>query len=161
MTEESAKGKLTLSGKKTLTLKATSKPSASDGRKVVQVEVRKKRVISPAQSKPTKPVEIDEATAQKLKLLAEAKEHDAIRKQQEEAKEILRQKKQAEREQAALAEKEAEEKAAAASVVEQDQEETTTIKEVKSEKSEKSAPKSDSNQEYRNKKSKDYDDGIK
>ena len=158
MTEESAKGKLTLSGKKTLTLKATSKPSASDGRKVVQVEVRKKRVISPNQSKPAKPVEIDEATAQKLKLLAEAKEHDAIRKQQEEAKEVLRQKKQAEREQAALAEKEAEEKAAAAAVVEQDQEETTTIKEVKSEKSEKSAPKSDSNQEYRNKKSKDYDD---
>ena len=47
MTEESTKGKLTLSGKSTLTLKKTGKTAASDGKKVVQVEVRKKRIISP------------------------------------------------------------------------------------------------------------------
>ena len=69
MTEESAKGKLTLSGKSTLTLKNLNKSPAADGKKVVQVEVRKKRVINQtAQAAPKK--EIDEATAQKLKLLA-------------------------------------------------------------------------------------------
>ena len=60
MTEESAKGKLTLSGKSTLTLKNLNKSPAADGKKVVQVEVRKKRVINQtAQAAPKK--EIDEA----------------------------------------------------------------------------------------------------
>ena len=41
MTEDSAKTKLTLSGKKTLTLKGLGeKASSHDGKKVVQVEVR-------------------------------------------------------------------------------------------------------------------------
>ena len=49
MTEDNAKSKLTLSGKKTLTLKNLSDARpAGDGKKVVQVEVRKKRVINPA-----------------------------------------------------------------------------------------------------------------
>ena len=44
MTDNAGK-KLTLSGKSTLTLKNLGKPAVSDGRKVVQVEVRKKRII--------------------------------------------------------------------------------------------------------------------
>ena len=65
MTEDNAKEKLTLSGKKTLTLKnmGDTKPSG-DGKKVVQVEVRKKRVINPTVPA-TKEVKIDEATAAK------------------------------------------------------------------------------------------------
>ena len=99
MTEESASGKLTLSKKSTLTLKNVSKPTASDGKKVVQVEVRKKRVsATAAQPKVTPKVEIDEATAQKLKLLAEAKEYEAKRKQEEEAKEEKREKQKAAKE---------------------------------------------------------------
>ncbi len=89
MTEDNGK-KLTLSGKSTLTLKKTNLAS-KDGKKVVQVEVRKKRFVSqPAQPKPS--VEIDAAMAQKLELLAKAKEHDAKRKQEEEEKALLRQK---------------------------------------------------------------------
>ena len=105
MTEDSTKGKLTLSGK-TLTLKKTNKSSAGDGKKVVQVEVRKKRVITPSVKDAVKKVEIDEETAQKLKLIAEAKQHDAQKKKEEEAKEAQRQKQLKEREKA-LAEKQA------------------------------------------------------
>lgn len=62
-----------------------------EGKKVVQVEVRKKRFVNPqTQSKPA--VEIDETLAQKLELLAKAKEHEAKRKQEEEEKALLRQK---------------------------------------------------------------------
>ena len=90
MTEDNAKSKLTLSGKKTLTLKNLSDARpAGDGKKVVQVEVRKKRVINPA-APAGKEVKIDEATAAKLKLIAEAKEHDARRQQEEEEKAALR-----------------------------------------------------------------------
>ena len=78
MADESAKGKLTLSGKSTLTLKNVGKSSVSEGRKMVQVEVRKKRTISSSPA-PAAKVEIDEATAQKLRLIAEAKEHEAKR----------------------------------------------------------------------------------
>ena len=42
MTEDNGK-KLTLSGKSTLTLKKTNTSAKTDGRKMVQVEVRKKR----------------------------------------------------------------------------------------------------------------------
>ena len=92
MTEDNAKSKLTLSGKKTLTLKNLSDARpAGDGKKVVQVEVRKKRVINPA-APAGKEVKIDEATAAKLKLIAEAKEHEARRQQEEEEKAALRQK---------------------------------------------------------------------
>ena len=51
MTEDNAKNKLTLSGKSTLTLKGIGDAAKShnrDGKKVVQVEVRKKRVINQA-----------------------------------------------------------------------------------------------------------------
>jgi translation initiation factor IF-2 len=99
MTEENTKGKLTLSGKATLTLKGVNKNTATDGKKFVQVEVRKKRIINQAPTQAPK-VEIDEATAQKLKLIADAKEHDARRKQEEEAKELSRKKQQEEREKA-------------------------------------------------------------
>ncbi len=95
MTEDNAKNKLTLSGKTTLTLKSlgeTSKTHNRDGKKVVQVEVRKKRVINPAAAKPEAKVEIDEETAAKLRLIAEAKEFENKRKQEEEEKALLRQK---------------------------------------------------------------------
>ena len=48
MTEDNAKGRLTLSGKSTLTLKnlGDAAQSRHDGKKVVQVEVRKKRIVS-------------------------------------------------------------------------------------------------------------------
>lgn len=105
MTEDNGK-KLTLSGKSTLTLKKTNMTLKPEGKKVVQVEVRKKRFVNPqTQSKPA--VEIDETLAQKLELLAKAKEHEAKRKQEEEEKALLRQKQKEE------AEKEAREKAAA------------------------------------------------
>ena len=75
MTQDNANNKLTLSGKSTLTLKNIGDASRShshDGKKFVQVEVRKKRIINPAAVAEPK-VEIDEVTAQKLKLIAEAK----------------------------------------------------------------------------------------
>ena len=87
MTEDNGK-KLTLSGKPTLTLKKTNPATKTDGRKMVQVEVRKKRFVTQANATPTKPAEIDEALAQKLELLAKAKEHDAKRKLEEEEKEL-------------------------------------------------------------------------
>ena len=94
MTEDNAKGKLTLSGKSTLTLKKNSdgslKTHSSDGKKVVQVEVRKKRIIGASRAEEPK-VQIDEAMAAKLKLIAEAKEHEAKRRQEEEEKERQRQ----------------------------------------------------------------------
>ena len=90
MTEDNAKNKLTLSGKSTLTLRGLSdksKSTANDGKKIVQVEVRKKRVINPSAVNTASKVEIDEATAAKLRLIAEAKEHEAKRRQEEEEKE--------------------------------------------------------------------------
>ena len=74
MTDDNAKGKLTLSPKSTLTLKNPAKSGMADGKKMVQVEVRKKRTISTTGEIKTPKVEIDEATAQKLRLIAEAKE---------------------------------------------------------------------------------------
>lgn len=91
MTEDNAKSKLTLSGKSTLTLKNLGdKAHTHEGKKVVQVEVRKKRVINPNAQPAENNVKIDEATAMKLKLIAEAKEHEARRRQEEEEKERLR-----------------------------------------------------------------------
>lgn len=92
MAEDNAKTKLTLSGKSTLTLKNAGRGSTSDGKKMVQVEVRKKRMVSTNVQEPAKVQKIDEATAQKLKLIAEAKEHEAKRRQEQEEKELLRQK---------------------------------------------------------------------
>ena len=109
MTEDNGK-KLTLSGKSTLTLKRTNTSLSSEGRKVVQVEVRKKRFVQ--QQTPAKSaVEIDEALAQKLELLAKAKEHEAKRKQEEAEKELLRKKQREEAE--ALRKQQEEEKAKA------------------------------------------------
>lgn len=110
MTEDNAKKKLTLSGKSTLTLKlgGGTKPQSSDGKKMVQVEVRKKRVIGQPQAKEEKKTPIDEETAAKLKLIAEAKEYDSKRRQEEEERNLLRQK-QKEEELKKQQEKEAEE----------------------------------------------------
>ncbi|MBE6452621.1 MAG: translation initiation factor IF-2 [Alphaproteobacteria bacterium] len=111
MTDESNKGKLTLSGKSTLTLKGLGEANKShgrDGKKIVQVEVRKKRVIMPNAVKTEQKVEIDEATATKLRLIAEAKEYENKRRQEEEERNALRQK-QKEEEQERQKQKEAEE----------------------------------------------------
>ncbi len=99
MTEDNAKNKLTLSGKSTLTLKGISdgaKMHNRDGKKVVQVEVRKKRIISANVSKVENTVKIDDETAAKLKLIAEAKEYEQRRRQEEEEKAQLRQKRKEE-----------------------------------------------------------------
>jgi len=98
MTEDNAKSKLTLSPKPTLTLKNLGNRGATaDGKKVVQVEVRKKRIITPGQPA-EKEVKIDEATAAKLRLIAEAKEHEAKRQLEEEEKAALRRKQKEEEE---------------------------------------------------------------
>ena len=97
MADDNAKTKLTLSLKPTLTLKNPVRTGSESGRKMVQVEVRKKRGAPAAQTSDAKK-EIDEATAQKLKLIASAKEHEAKRQQEEEEKEVVRQQIKAERE---------------------------------------------------------------
>ncbi|HCU59106.1 MAG TPA: translation initiation factor IF-2 [Alphaproteobacteria bacterium] len=97
MAEDNAKTKLTLSGKKTLTLKAPVRSNTDSGKKMVQVEVRKKRVITATSASEAKK-ELDEATAQKLKLIAEAKEHEAKRQLEEEQKEVVRQQAKAQKE---------------------------------------------------------------
>lgn len=100
MTEDNAKKKLTLSGKPTLTLKlgANVRPQTADGKKMVQVEVRKKRTIGPKAAVEDKKTQIDEETAAKLKLIAEAKEFDNKRRQEEEERYQLRQKQKEEEE---------------------------------------------------------------
>ncbi len=108
MTEDNGK-KLTLSGKSTLTLKKTNLALKPEGRKIVQVEVRKKRFVNP-QTMGQSAKAIDEETAQKLELLAKAKEHEAKRKQEEEEKALLRQKQKEEEE--ALRKKQEEEQKA-------------------------------------------------
>lgn len=99
MSENSGK-KLTLTGKSTLTLKKVgdATKTSGDGKKVVQVEVRKKRVINP-QTAVESHAKIDDVTAAKLKLIAEAKEHEAKRKQEEEEREVLRQQQKEQEEQ--------------------------------------------------------------
>lgn len=110
MADDNAKTKLTLSLKPTLTLKNPVRTGSDGGKKMVQVEVRKKRGASAQQAHEAKK-EIDEATAQKLKLIASAKEHEAKRQQQEEEKEVVRQQIKAEkqREQEELEARQAEE----------------------------------------------------
>ncbi len=168
MAEDNAKGKLTLSGKSTLTLKSLGKTGGSEGKKMVQVEVRKKRIISPSNPSTPQKVEIDEATAQKLRLIAEAKEHDAKRRQEEEAKEQLRQRQREEQEQERLR-LEAEQKAEEA----RKQEEVLKLKKLAEEKAAKekqeqqvknqpqSKPAFNENEEKyssKNKHNKDFDD---
>ncbi len=150
MTEDNAKSKLTLSGKPTLTLKGLGDAARShnrDGKKVVQVEVRKKRIINPGAAKVETKVEIDEETAAKLRLIAEAKEFENKRRQEEEEKARLRQQ-QKEQEEEERKRREAEEEA------------------VRLRESEKSAqpvsvqPESDTKTlaKLRDKKSKEFDD---
>ena len=156
MTDETTKGKLTLSGK--LTLKSIGERKAGgEGKKVVQVEVRKKRVTSPM-AKVEEKVKIDEATAAKLKLIAEAKEFDNKRRQEEEEKALLRQQ-QKERDEAEKArlkaieeekkkKEEAEAKAKEAEDAKQQEKSQMQVQPV----AEKSFVK------IKDKKSKDYDD---
>jgi translation initiation factor IF-2 len=98
MAEDNAKGRLTLSGKSTLTLKSSGHAGMDNGRKMVQVEVRKKRIVTTTGVSEKPKVEIDEVMAQKLRLIAEAKEHEAKRKQEEEAKEEQRRQQREEQE---------------------------------------------------------------
>ncbi|MBR1948334.1 MAG: translation initiation factor IF-2 [Alphaproteobacteria bacterium] len=93
MTEDNEKKKLTLSGKSTLTLKlGNTAKSSNDGKKMIQVEVRKKRVIGQISETKTQNPKIDEETAAKLKLIAEGKEFDNKRRQEEEERNLQRQK---------------------------------------------------------------------
>ncbi len=162
MTDNAGK-KLTLSGKSTLTLKNLGKPAVSDGRKVVQVEVRKKRIIG---AQPTEhAAKIDEATAAKLKLIAEAKEYEAKREQEEKEKEAARQKQKeeaakqkqdAERLQEEKAAKEAAEKAEAE---EKKKEERAAEKKAAPQlNTSKPAEEKQPTVKYKEKKSRDYDD---
>lgn len=149
MTEDNAKSKLTLSGKSTLTLKNLGdKAHTHEGKKVVQVEVRKKRVINPNAQPAENNVKIDEATAMKLKLIAEAKEHEARRRQEEEEKERLRRQEREQEEKERLA-RQAAEKAKKAEMVKEIKSAQITAPVVEAE--EKSFKTKD-------KKSKDYDD---
>lgn len=156
MTEDNAKNKLTLSGKSTLTLKLGDKAKAvnNEGKKVVQVEVRKKRVINPAGANAEPKVKIDDATAAKLRLIAEAKEHEARRRQEEEEKAAARQKQQEEdkrrrdEEAKALAAAKEAEEAARAAAAKQNAKKEEFAEPVAEEKSFKA----------KEKKSKDFDD---
>lgn len=149
MTEDNAKSKLTLSGKSTLTLKNLGdKAHTHEGKKVVQVEVRKKRVINPNAQPAENNVKIDEATAMKLKLIAEAKEHEARRRQEEEEKELLRRQEREQEEKERLARQAAEEAKKA-----------EMVKEIKS--AQITAPVVEAEEKSfktKDKKSKDYDD---
>lgn len=149
MTEDNAKSKLTLSGKSTLTLKNLGdKAHTHEGKKVVQVEVRKKRVINPNAHPAENNVKIDEATAMKLKLIAEAKEHEARRRQEEEEKERLR-----------CQEREQEEKERLARQAAEEAKKAEMVKEIKS--AQITAPVVEAEEKSfktKDKKSKDYDD---
>jgi len=153
MTEENTKGKLTLSGKSTLTLKGLSDASRNanrDGKKVVQVEVRKKRTLTSGVVKQEPKVEIDKETAAKLKLIAEAKEFENKRRQEEEERNALRQKQKEEEEQARK-EKEAEEAKIAAEKAKREAEEEAKKVAAESEQEQR-------NNKSKDKKSRDFDD---
>ena len=167
MTDDNAKGKLTLSAKSTLTLKSSAKAGASDGKKMVQVEVRKKRTINTTGEVKAPKVEIDEVTAQKLRLIAEAKEHEAKRQKEQEEKDAARIKQREEIE--AQRQKEQEEK----EKLEQEQarQKELELKKQEEQKAKEEAKVKAQNQfqnnakqadedkgHARNKKSRDYDD---
>ncbi len=157
MTENNAGSKLTLSGKSTLTLKNLGNKTKNDGSKVVQVEVRKKRVISstPSASNSSQ-VKIDEATAAKIKLINEAKEHDAKRRQEEEEKAALRQK-QKEQELKIKQEQEAQAKALMEEAARKAEEEKAQ-QQAETPKVQAPTANEDKNFRSKEKKSKDYDD---
>ena len=158
MTEDNAKSKLTLSGKSTLTLKLGDKNlKNNDGKKVIQVEVRKKRVIGQNTASEPAKVQIDEATAAKLKLIAEAKEHEAQKRREEEEKESLRLKEEQEKQKLLAKQKEEAEKQKAEEKAKQEAQkaaEKQKAEEIKKQEEERNAfAKS-------NKKSKDYDEDF-
>lgn len=112
------------------------------------MEVRKKRVINPNAQPAENNVKIDEATAMKLKLIAEAKEHEARRRQEEEEKERLRRQEREQEEKERLARQAAEEAKKA-----------EMVKEIKS--AQITAPVVEAEEKSfktKDKKSKDYDD---
>lgn len=157
MTEDNANNKLTLSSKSTLTLKGLGDKGKSherDGKKIVQVEVRKKRFINPTSGAVETKVEIDDATAAKLRLIAEAKEFESKKKQDEEEKAKERQKQR---------ELEEVEKANNSSISEES-EEAVNAKSGKSESAHKSEPiipvieEDKSFAKAKDKKSKEYDE---
>lgn len=168
MTDNEGK-KLTLSGK--LTLKNLTKPVSTEGKHMVQVEVRKKRVVGP---KPiavdVEEAKIDEETAAKLKLVAAGKEYDAKREKEEEKKELVRKKKKEEQDRL---KKEAEEEAARKKEEQEAKEAQERAKEAekKAEEEKKAKAQQASKQnaqrpqpeekptpKYKEKKSRDYDD---
>ena len=168
MTDDNAKNKLTLSAKSTLTLKNPAKSGTSDGKKMVQVEVRKKRTIPTNGEVKTSKVEIDEATAQKIRLIAEAKEHEAKRLKEQEEKDAARLKQREEKEakrlqeEKELAEKErlAQEEQRQKELELKKQEEKTAKEEAKAQQQAQNAHKASEEEKphNRNKKSRDYDD---
>ena len=114
---------------------------------MVQVEVRKKRVINPGAADNS--VKLDETTAMKLKLIAEAKEHEARRRQEEEEKERRRQE-----------EREQEEKERLARLAEENAKKAEIIQDIKAA-AKNNVPASDVEEKSfksKEKKSKDYDD---
>jgi translation initiation factor IF-2 len=150
MTDDNGNKKLTLSGKSTLTLKGLgAKPASGDGKKIVQVEVRKKRVIGAPKTKDTTS-KIDDATAAKLKLIQEAKEHEAQRQQEEEEKALQRQK-QLEEEKANKTKKKAENTDSGEAVEE-------SKKEDKKQAQVQDAPVKEDTSSFKPKKSKEYDE---
>ena len=153
-TEDNAKSKLTLSGKLTLKLGDKAQNKNGEGKKVIQVEVRKKRIISPAGTTTAEPkVKIDEATAAKLKLIAEAKEHEAQKRREEEEREARRRQEEEEKkkqEQAEAAAKAAREASARAEEAEK--------KKTAPAENTKPAPSEDKPFKNKEKKAKDFDD---
>ena len=152
-TEDNAKSKLTLSGKLTLKLGDKAQNKTGDGKKVIQVEVRKKRIISPAGTTTAEPkVKIDEATAAKLKLIAEAKEHEAQKRREEEEREARRRQEEEKKkkEQAEAAAKAAQEASARAEEAEK--------KKAAPAENAKPAPTEDKSFKNKEKKAKDFDD---
>ena len=158
MTGDNANTKLTLHSKSTLTLKNLGeRTQKSEGKKVVQVEVRKKRVISPSTTNSETKMQIDEATAQKLKLLAEAKEHEARRRQEEEEKERQR-KLDKEQEEKDRAEKLRQEEERKKKEAQQAEKEAREIASVQKQVNRDEATKSDDKAFIKPKKSKSYNE---
>ena len=162
MTEDSSNETLTLTKKSTLTLKKVVKPAAPEGRKVVQVEVRKKRSITPNAAPVASKVEIDQETAQKLKLLAEAKEHDALREQKEKEKEALRRQQEAEnaRQQEQLEALRLQEETQRAEAERQKAEAEAKAQKLAAKAENATAKQENSSSDYKSKKSKDFDEDF-
>ncbi len=160
MTDDNAKSKLTLSAKSTLTLKNPAKSGMADGKKMVQVEVRKKRTIPAGGEVKTPKVEIDEATAQKLRLIAEAKEHEAKRQKEQEEKDAARVKLRQKQEEQRQKEQEEKERIAQEEQYQKELElkklEDKKAKEAQAQNIQKTSE--DDKNYSRNKRSRDYDD---